>query len=414
MKLAVLCPHFQPDTAPTGEVITRIVLALADRGHRLEVVTSLPWYREHRVEDAWAGRLVRTETTEWGKIRRVAPFAGADKRSIGRRAAGFVGFSALAGLQGLRGGTVDGVLAMSPPLTLGLTGWGMALARRGPLVFNVQDVFPDAAVATGAISDRRVVKAAETLERATYRRAAAVTVLSEDLRANVAAKLPEAERPKVRVIPNFVDTDRIRPLPSDTAYRRELRIRPDQTVVLYAGNVGFSQSLHLMVAAARALESERPDVVFVVNGGGSALESLQEQAAGLANVRFAAYQPGERLPEVLASGDVHVVPLKAGLAAASVPSKTYSVLAAGRPLLAAVDPGTEVARVVEAAGCGLAVPPDQEAAFLAGLRTLLDDAGAARAMGARGRSWVESWASPAAVAEAYEALFTELGDRSRS
>jgi len=411
MKLAVLCPHFQPDTAPTGEVITRIVLALADRGHELHVVTSLPWYRDHRVEDAWAGRLVRTEAVEWGSIRRVSPFAGADKRSIPRRALGFAGFSALAGLEGLRGGRVDGVLAMSPPLTLGLTGWGMARARRGPLVFNVQDVFPDAAVATGAITDRRVIRAAEALERATYRRADAVTVLSEDLRVNVAAKLPEAERAKVRVIPNFVDTGWIRPLGHDTAYRSELGITAEQTVVLYAGNVGFSQSLHLVVAAARALREERPDVVFVVNGGGSALADVQERAAGLPNVRFAPYQPRERLPEVLASGDVHLVPLKAGLAAASVPSKTYSVLAAGRPLLAAVDPGTEVARVVEAAGCGIAVPPDDEAAFLGGLRRLLDDPAEARAMGLRGRAWVEGWASPAAVAAAYEALFAELRGR---
>jgi colanic acid biosynthesis glycosyl transferase WcaI len=408
VRLAVLCPHFQPDTAPTGEVITRIVLALADRGHELHVVTSLPWYREHRVEPAWAGRLVRTERTDWGSIRRVSPLAGADKGSIPRRAAGFLGFSALAGLHGLRGGRVDAVLAMSPPLTLGLTGWAMGVARHAPLVFNVQDVFPDAAVATGAITDRRVIRAAELVERATYRRAAAVTVLSEDLRANVAAKLPAGQRHKVRVIPNFVDTAWIRPLPPDTAYRQELGIGPAQTVVLYAGNVGFSQSLHLVVAAARSLQDRRPDVVFVVNGGGSALPALQQQAAGLPNLRFAPYQPRERLPEVLASGDVHLVPLRAGLAAASVPSKTYSILAAGRPVLAAVDPGTEVARVVEAAGCGRAVAPDDEAAFLAGLESLLDDPAGARAMGERGRAWVEGWASPAAVATAYEALFEEL------
>ena len=74
MKLAVLCPHFAPDVAPTGEVITRIVLELADRGHELHVVTALPWYVHHRVEPAWAGRLVRVEPTEWGSITRVHPF----------------------------------------------------------------------------------------------------------------------------------------------------------------------------------------------------------------------------------------------------------------------------------------------------------------------------------------------------
>ncbi len=404
MKLAVLCPHFAPDVAPTGEVMTRIVLELAERGHRIDVVTALPWYVHHRVEPGWAGRLTRREETEWGTIRRVHPFP-VDKRSILKRAAAFGAFSTLAGLTGLRGGRVDGVLAMSPPLTLGLTGWAIAAARRAPLVFNIQDVFPDVAVEVGAITDHRVIAAARALERASYRLADAVTVLSDDLADNVRAKIAPRARGKVRVIPNFVDTDAIVPLDRHTAYRRELGIG-EETVVMYAGNVGFSQSLGLLVHAARALIGQ--PVVFVVNGGGSARAGLEAAAAGLPNVRFAPFQPKDRLAEVLATGDIHLVPLRKGLARASVPSKTFSILAAARPVLASVDEGTEVARVVDRAECGLAVPPDDPEAFLAGLRGLLADPLEAAAMGERGRRFVEHWASPAAVAAAYEALFAEL------
>ena len=410
MRLAVLCPHFAPDLAPTGVVITRIVEELAARGHRLDVVTALPWYEHHRVEAEWAGRPVRTEPTSWGTITRVHPFP-TDKRSIPRRAVGFGGFSALAGVWGLRGGRADGVLAMSPPLTLGLTGRAMATARRAPLVFNIQDVFPDVAIELGAISNERVIHAARRLERASYRAADAVTVLSDDLRDNVAAKLPAAERSKVRVIPNFVDTAAVRPLDRMTAYRRQLGIGTE-TVVMYAGNVGLSQSLELILAAAEKL-SHREDIVFVVNGGGSARPDLERRAAGMTNVRFADYQPADRLGEVLATGDVHVVPLKRGLARSSVPSKTYSILAAGRPLVASVDLGTEVARVVERAGAGVAVAPEDPAAFLDAVAGLVDDPDGRATMGAAGRAFVEQWASPAAVAGAYEALFTELA-RTRS
>jgi colanic acid biosynthesis glycosyl transferase WcaI len=154
-------------------------------------------------------------------------------------------------------------------------------------------------------------------------------------------------------------------------------------------------------------------VVFVVNGGGSARPQLEEQAAGLGNVVFVDFQPKERLPEVLAAADIHVVPLRRGLARSSVPSKTYSILAAGRPVVASVDEGTEVALVVEQAGAGLAVPPDDPAAFTKALVTLLEDPAAAQAMGRAGRSFVEAWASPAAVAERYEALFEELRSRPR-
>ena len=95
-------------------------------------------------------------------------------------------------------------------------------------------------------------------------------------------------------------------------------------------------------------------------------------------------QPKARLPEVLAAADVHVVPLKRGLAWSSVPSKLYSILAAGRPIVASVDPGTEVARTVERAGAGLAVPPDDPEAFTKAIRRLLDDPGRGR------RPWARS------------------------
>jgi colanic acid biosynthesis glycosyl transferase WcaI len=403
MKIAVLCPHFTPDIAPTGTVMATIVEALAARGHELHVVTSLPWYQHHRIEPGWGGKLVRREKTVWGSVTRVHPFPGEDKSSIPRRALGFLGFSALAGLSGLRGGRVDAVLVMSPPLTLGLTGWVIHLFRRGPLVFNIQDVFPDAAIESGAISNTWLIKLGSWLERVSYHRSAAVTVLSEDLRENVVDKLGRNARCRVRVIPNFVDVDEIRPMDRMTAYRTELGIG-SEPVVLYAGNVGFSQSLDLMLHAARQL----PEIAFVINGGGSARIPLMAEANDLPNVYFGQYQPRERLSEVLATGDIHLVPLKTGLARSSVPSKTYSILAAGRAVLASIDPGTEVTRIIAAAGCGISVPPDNPQAFVDALRQLLADSDHAATLGQRGRAWVEQWASPAAVAESYEELFGEL------
>jgi colanic acid biosynthesis glycosyl transferase WcaI len=406
LRIAVLCPHFAPDTAPTGDVMTRIVTELAGLGHRVHVVTSLPWYRDHRIEPGWTGSIVRRETTEWGSITRVHPFPGSDKRNVARRALGFAGFSVLTALTSWRGGRVDAVIAMSPPLTMGLAGWTTHVVRRGPLVFNIQDVFPDAAVETGAITNRRLVAAASWLERFSYRRAAAITVLSDDLRDNVAAKLPARRRRRVHVIPNFVDTVFIEPGHRLTSYRAEHDIG-DEPVVMYAGNVGFSQSLDLMLAAAAAL----PEVTFVINGDGSARRSLEERATGLANLRFVGYQPKERLPEVLASADLHVVPLRAGLGNVSVPSKTYSILAAGRPVLAAIDADTEVPRMIDVSGAGRVVPPDDATAFVAAVRQMLADRPALIAQGLAGRAFVERAASPRSVAAAYTRL---IGDVTRS
>ncbi len=409
--LVVLCPHFEPDTAPTGVVMSRIVEELVALGHTVHVVTALPWYRSHRVEPGWQGRLVRSENTPWGSITRVHPFAGRDKSNLVRRAVGFGAYSLLAGLQCLRVGgwfrRSGAVIAMSPPLTLGLTGWVASRVRRCPLVFNIQDVFPDAAVETGAISNRTIIAAASWLERVSYLAADAVTVLSDDLRDNVVAKLQSARDDRagdtVHVIPNFVDTDAIVPADRATPYRTELGLG-DGPVVLYAGNVGFSQSLELVLAAARQL----PEVTFLINGNGAARASLETAAIDIANLRFADYIEASRLPELLATGDIHVVPLRRGLGRVSVPSKTYSIMAAGRPVVAAIDPDTAVPRILAASSGGVTVPPDDAPAFIEAIRSMIEDPDRGLRLGALGRAWVEREASPAAVGAAYDELLRSL------
>ena len=400
----VLCPHFAPDLAPTGVVMTRIVTELAARGHELHVVTALPWYRNHAIEPGWGGRLWRTEKTEWGSIIRVHPFPGKSKSNLLRRALGFIAFSYAVGIRSVHADglpfKVDGVLAMSPPLTLGLTGWFTKIIRRAPLVFNIQDVFPDAAIQTGAISNKKIIAAAKWLERMSYQRSDAVVLLSQDLRTNIANKIDKKFHQRLHVIPNFVDTSAITPQDRMTTYRRELGIG-DQLVVMYAGNVGFSQSLNLVVDAAARF----PDIAFVINGDGAARKKLEEDCAQLANVYFGDYQPIERLSEVLATGDIHLVPLRAGLASVSVPSKSYSILAAGRPMLAAIDPGTEIPNMLEQSGAGVAVEPDNSAAFIEALSQLISRREQLHEMGSRGRTWVETHASPASVAAQYEAIF---------
>jgi colanic acid biosynthesis glycosyl transferase WcaI len=416
--LIVLCPHFAPDTAPTGVVMTRIVEELAALGHTVHVVTALPWYRSHRIEPGWEGRLVRSERTPWGSITRVHPFPGRDKSNLVRRAIGFGAFSLLAGLCCLRAGgwlrRSGAVIAMSPPLTLGLTGWVASRLRRCPMVFNIQDVFPDAAVETGAISNRTIIAVASWLERVSYRAADAVTVLSDDLRDNVVAKLTtgpgrgdgatgDRGAAMVHVIANFVDTEAIVPADRATPYRADLGLG-DGPVVLYAGNVGFSQSLDLVLAAAREL----PEVTFLINGNGAARPSLEAAAAAIANVRFADYIEPSRLAELLATGDVHVVPLRRGLGRVSVPSKTYSIMAAGRPVVASIDLDTAVPRILAESGGGVAVAPDDAAAFTDAIRSLVADPVRARQLGALGRAWVEREASPAAVGVSYDELLRSL------
>ena len=240
-----------------------------------------------------------------------------------------------------------------------------------------------------------------------FRSADVVTVLSEDLAENVLTKLATAgsATTDVVVIPNFVDTEKLAPTDGER-YRAEFNLGAGP-VVMYAGNLGYSQSLDLMIGLAE----QRPDITVVVNGDGAMRETIIAAAARISNLRYVGYQPAERLAEVLSAADIHVVPLRAGLGAVSVPSKTYSVLAVGRPVIAAMDADSAIVRLLDESEAGVSVPPNDLAALLKAVDELLGDPDSRLNMGARGREWVITHASPTAAALAYENVLagTEIG-----
>ncbi len=406
MKLLLFCPHFRPDLhAATGEVMTQLVEQLGSRGHHVTVVTSLPWYRGHRVAEEWRGRPWRRERTEWGEVIRVWPFP-TDKTNIPARAIGFGGMTSVATALALTVSRPDVVMAMSPPVFLGDAAWLLARRWRVPFVLNLQDIFPDIAVELGALNSERVLGVARRHERSLYRRADAITVLSEDQARNVRSKLDRDTPDRITVIRNFVDLDRIAPTGRDNEYRRRHGLA-GKTVVMYSGNVGLSQSFELMRHAADRNAAD-PDLVFVINGEGAARPSIDRWAATRDNVLVVDFGPRSEVATILGAADLHLILLRSGLARSSTPSKFYGILAAGRPVLASIDEGSEVASVVKEADVGLAVPPDDPWAFTQALDQLLADPDELVAMGERARAHAASCLTADAQAEAYDELFERL------
>ncbi len=410
MRINIFCPHIWPDTAPTGDVMRALLERWAGDGHECNVITTLPWYSEHRVEEKWRGTPWHHQQTKWGSVLRLHPCVPGGKSSqaksnLALRAAGFATFGVYAAAAGLvtlpRG---DVVFVMSPPLTLATAASVCASVRRTPLVLNLQDLHPDAAIATGAITNQSAIAALRWLEKRSYKAGAAITVLSQQARCAVLERAPAGTH--VEVIPNFADTAKISPGDRANAYRRQLGIDEETLVFLYAGNVGFSQPLGLVRAAADLL-AERRDICFVINGDGTAMSEVRNWASKKSNVIVSGYQPAERLNEVLAAADVHLVPLAAGLGHVSVPSKVYAAFSAGRPVLAAADAGCEISRIVETAAAGLVVDPTDEAGFADAVRRLADDPPARASMAAAAQRSADQH-SPDTAAASYLRLFKKL------
>ncbi len=409
MRILVIAPHLEPDSAPTGVIISAVLEELSQLGLEIHAITSLPWYEKHEVGKNWRGkglhRIFQTDSESYGKVTRCYPFPFS-KKSLIKRGLGFIGFTILTALPALfTRKKFDVVLTVSPPLTLGLVGWVASRRHRCPHVLNIQDVFPDVAVQVGAITSPRMIRIFKNLERFCYKKSAAISVLSEDLAENVRSKIRSTDS-QITVIPNFVDAQRISPADRQTSYRIELGLN-NQIVVMYAGNLGHSQSLNLLVEAARHHQN-REDVAYVINGGGVIASELVEQAQSLPNLFVTEFQPIARLPEVLASADVHVVLLKKGLGVSSLPSKLYSIFAAGRPVIASIDSGTEVSKIISENQAGIAVEAEESEEFIAAIEKLIDNPNQREEMGAAGRRWVEKQPTAKMVAESYMDLFAAL------
>jgi colanic acid biosynthesis glycosyl transferase WcaI len=178
---------------------------------------------------------------------------------------------------------------------------------------------------------------------------------------------------------------------------------------MYSGNVGLSQPFELIRAAADRWR-HRSDVVFVINGEGAARPEVDRWASLRDNVRVVDFGPRNEVATILGAADVHLVLLRSGLARSSTPSKLFGILAAGRPVVASIDEGSEVATVVKEADIGQAVPPDDPFAFCRALEEMLARPDLLVAMGKRARAYAETWLTVDAQAAAYEAVFERVVD----
>jgi colanic acid biosynthesis glycosyl transferase WcaI len=209
---------------------------------------------------------------------------------------------------------------------------------------------------------------------------------------------------KTVLIYDWVDTDLIQPMSRENSFSREHGL-VDSFVVLYAGNIGLSQGLENVLTAAEKL-SGVAEIRFVFVGDGAGRERLEKDAAkrGLTKVLFIPFQPRARLPEVLATADVSLVILQKGIGSGSLPSKSYSILASGRPLLASVDTESDMARLVERSQGGICVPPEDPEALAQAIRTLKANPLQREKFGINGRAYALKFHSPVSAAEQFDEL----------
>jgi colanic acid biosynthesis glycosyl transferase WcaI len=394
-RLLVLNQYYWPGVEATAQLLTELCEALAEEMDVKVATGVLHGHEDAPHREVHNGvEIVRVRSTSF------------ERSKILARASNYVSYLSNALLTGLRGPRPDVVLCMTDPPIVADIALVVARRFRVPLVVISQDVFPEIAVQLKRLENPAMMAVLRFLVSLYLRRADRVVAIGETMRMRLEVKGAPPDR--LRVIPNWVDTSRLQPHREHNAWIPVAHLE-NKFVVMHSGNVGHAQDLDSLVRAATFLR-DLEELAIVIIGMGARHAELAELAELLEveQVRFLYYQPREWLPQSLSAADIHVVGLAPGLAGYVVPSRLYGILAVGRPVIAAADPESETAQVVEGVGCGIVVPPGRPELLARAIRDAHDGRYDLEAMGARGREWVEREGDRSVAVRRYRDLLLEL------
>lgn len=383
MKAIFPCSYYLPETAASLYITDNIVHACADKGIQVDLYTPSPtrnvpdgsvWEREERQMD---GKL---------RIHRFHLY-GEGKNPMLRALRYFLGEFIL--LHYCMWKKYDVAFVDSTPPIQGLKMPLIKWLKRKPTIYNVQDIFPDSLVGTGLTHEGSLIwKIGRMVEKITYRYADKIIVISEDFKKNIMAKgVPED---KIVVIYNWVDQNKVVDVPREENKLFDIYgLDRSKFYITYNGNIGLTQNMDMLLDVAKELQEEYEDIHFVLVGNGAYLDEVKRKVADqqLENVHLLPFQPYEDISHVFSLGDASLVISKPGVGANSVPSKTWSIMSASRPVLANFDEN-ELKTIIENNHCGIFTKAGDKDAFKESILTLYNHRELCKEYGHNGRKFV--------------------------
>ncbi|WP_066376452.1 MULTISPECIES: glycosyltransferase family 4 protein [unclassified Anabaena] len=406
MRILIYSYNYYPEPIGIAPLMTELAEGLVKRGHEVRVITAMPNYPERQIYEGYRGKWYLTEYKKGVKIQRSYVWIRPQPKLLDRILldASFVATSFLPALLGWR---PDVILSTSPSLPVcvpaALLGW----LRACPVVLNLQDILPEAAIHVGLLKNKWLIKVFSVLEKFAYKSATKISVIADGFVDNLVSKGVAPE--KIEQIPNWVDVNFIRPLPQvNNAFREEHNLN-GKFVVLYSGNIALTQGLETVIKAAAMLRHV-PDIAFVIVGEAKGLQRLQQYCldCGADNVLLLPFQPREHLPEMLAAADVGLVVQKKNVISFNMPSKIQVLLASGRALIASVPSNGTAAKAVRQSGGGIVVAPEDAAALAMATLNLYKHPEKVKTLGYNSRKYAtEQYAFEQALNQ-YEQLFNSV------
>jgi colanic acid biosynthesis glycosyl transferase WcaI len=392
MKVLIVHMRYYPDATGTAPLVTQLAQDLARDGAEVVVITSLPHYGRDSVHPDYRehpGFFHRSQESGVEVIR--TPVFVPRHRGTFQRALNYISYNLNTLPAGLLVRKVDVVLAVNPPITTTFSAWILSVLHRSPLILSIQDIWPDCLIQVGQIKNRILISASKLLEKIQYSLAKKIVVLSRGMKDNLVLK--GIQEDKIKVITNWADTDEVIPLPRENPFSQGQGLE-DYFVILFAGNHGYIGALECIIEAADLLK-DHPEILFLLAGEGSVKGDLISlvKRKGINNVRFLPTQPKGKWLEMLAAADLGLVTLRKDLADLNVPSKVYTLMAAGRPILSSVPETSEVVRLVQDANCGFTSAPENPAELAREILEIKRDKTLLEKLGQNGREYLLKYLS---------------------
>lgn len=388
MKVLQLTGYFFPEKAASIYLVENRLEAFAEEGFEMIIHASRPTrglsdseykaYKHKKTEMMYGGKL---------KVHRFAMYR--EGRNPILRAMRYSLNWMIQLWFGLREKDVDCVYLESTPPIQGMLGAFLKIFRKYPFVYCLQDIFPDSLAGTSLAKKNGLLwKIGRIIENFTYRHADKIIVISEDFKKNIMAKgVPEE---KIVVVYNWVDQNAVVNVPrSENKLFAKYNIDPSKFYMEYSGNIGLTQNMDMLLEVMKELKDSHPNIGLVLVGEGAYKKQVEEMVRrdGLTNVVMLPFQPYEDISHVFSLGDVGLVISKPGVGANSVPSKTWSIMSAGRPVLANFDEN-EMKTILEKNECGIFTKAGDKEAFKAAIIKLYRNRELCGQYGRNGRRFV--------------------------
>lgn len=413
-KILIHSIAFSPDGVSTAYLYNDIAKGFKKEGYEVVVLTTTPHY--NTLESELKKQPLKKRTlglfyeSNFDGIK-VLHVPQKKFKSTALRLVGFVFWHIMAIILGLKEKNVSAILSPSPPLTIGFINLLIAKVKKAKVVYNVQEIYPDFLIEQGGLKNGLIIKFLKWLERFVYNKSDAVTTIDEVFYKTIVGRFDDQQ--KLHIIPNFVDTELYKPIMDvDLGLDPEKFPPNDHIKLMYAGNIGHAQDWMPLIQLAILLKNEAFD--FYVIGEGVMKSYVEEQVKlnGLSNVHVLPYQPRETMPKLLAFADLQYIFMSKEMEGHGFPSKVYTIMACGKPLMVCSGEGTPIVNFLKPISCACLITTSNFETKINELVNFLrmNDRRSLQEMGAKGLEEVNKYYSKDVVVNKYIRLINNLLD----